>query len=500
MNSYNIKHEVSDPAFYDPLISEQKKHLRQNPDDTGEMVELGRLFEARIDMIKYFAGRQFVIRYFVPIYILLISGLIWFLHILNSGIAALPSLWKFFCQIFILAITGVIFSRLWLIRYPPSGSKYFKKAIALDPECADAYMYLGLIALRRHQKKKACYYLERAVQLDANNKSRIEQELKSVYEKEFVSFFKKRPEKEIRQQEIIDHQLDQIRMLRQKNAGLEKRVESLSAKMGQAKWETGHKTKLVVKEMKDNISTIRRDYEKQIAELKQEAKEEAKVLAGRDFVRLTTEIMEAKAGMERQSLASASRAIENTIGKHIWEKLSERCRTYLATAEHVYTLLTEQEEKTDYSLVGMELCKALETEINKRLVEPFVMYLNGNESEFLKINQTGEKKDRPSYFTYLAMVVDRANYPEVKTLTLGQYHFILKRTLEDDYALSEYSDFLDRLYASSETVIGKAFLKKLETVVKKYRNTIAHESPMNKKQYDHLRKLVFSGKEALLKI
>jgi hypothetical protein len=34
----------------------------------------------------------------------------------------------------------------------------------------------------------------------------------------------------------------------------------------------------------------------------------------------------------------------------------------------------------------------------------------------------------------------------------------------------------------------------------KYRNTIAHGSPMSRKQYGHLRRLVFAEKEALLKI
>jgi len=89
-------------------------------------------------------------------------------------------------------------------------------------------------------------------------------------------------------QGIIDHQLDQIRQLRIKNTNLEKRVESLSAKIDQTKWQA----------------------------------------------------------------------------------FSEQTRLYLVTAEQVYTVLTEQEEKPDYSLVGMELCKALETEINQRRAIP----------------------------------------------------------------------------------------------------------------------------------
>jgi len=53
--------------------------------------------------------------------------------------------------------------------------------------------------------------------------------------------------------------------------------------------------------------------------------------------------------------------------------------------------------------------------------------------------------------------------------------------------------------ADSGTIIEKTFLKNLEIVTKRYRNTIAHNSPMNRKQYDHLRDLIFAGGEALLK-
>ena len=153
--------------------------------------------------------------------------------------------------------------------------------------------------------------------------------------------------------------------------------------------------------------------------------------------------MESKACLEQQSFAASGKIAENIMGKHLWRKLSDQTRTYIATTEHVYTFITEKDESPDYSMVGMELCKALETEINRRLVEPFPMYLNGNKSEFLRVSQTGEHKDKPSYFTYLAKVVDQPNYPEFNSLTLGQYHFVLKLTLENDYALKEYSKFLD---------------------------------------------------------
>jgi hypothetical protein len=491
------KYEVSDPGFYDSLIARQKKLACRNPNDAMEWVKLGGLCESKLDMTNCFAKRNLAIRYFIPGMILLFLLTVTYADHFFPNFFMLSSFPEVVISIFIV-ISAISFPYLWFLRYPPSGRKFFKKAFSMDPDCGDACMHLGLIALRRHQKKKACRLLEQAVRLNVHNKNKIEHKLKSIYEKEFMSFFKEKSEKKIRQQEIINHQLDQIRRLRLKNANLEKRVATLISKVEQARWETGRKAKLMNKEVKDYIGLIRKDYEDQIAAIKQEAREEAKELAERDFARLSMEILESKADLEVQSLAMAGQRVQEKMGKCSWKALPEETRSYLATAEQVYTVLTEQEEKPDYSLVGMELCKALETEINQKLVEPFTNFLNGNKQEFLKTNQTGEKQGRPIYFTYLAKVVDQVNYPKVQSLTLGQYHFILKLTLEEDYALKDYGSFLDTICTASGAVIGKMFMEKLETVVKRYRNVIAHRSSMNKKQYAHLKELVFSGNSSLL--
>lgn len=361
-------------------------------------------------------------------------------------------------------------------------------------------MYLGLIALRRYQKRKGCELLEQAIGLNVNSK-KIERELKTIYEKEFMAFFNKKSEKEIRLEALVDSQMKQIKEFRSKVYSLEGLTESLGNRASQAKWEVTHKTKLLTREMKERIEVIQKDYEKQIEDMKkaEDLEEEKKELAERDFLRLTTEVMEAKVELEGRSLEKASKDVEDVMGSHLWDALLPQTRTYLSTAEHIFKVLIEEREKPDYSLVGMELCKALETEINRTLVTPFLQYLNGNEKDFLNVNRVGESKGKPLYFTYLAKMVDRDNFPGMKSLTLGQYHFLLERTLKGEYALSEYSDFLNQVCPTPETGIDKGFLKRLEKVTKKYRNTIAHESAMNRSQCDRLRNLIFAGESALLK-
>ena len=495
------KHPVTDPAFYDRLIKKQKQCVRDKPACAGSWLEMGRLHEAKIEMIHSFAKRHFFIRHFIPIYLLLVSVVVF------SGVSIFSGPFPFLSSTHTVLISllmifiSIVMGWIWSLRYPPSGWKYFSKAVSFDPYCAEAYMHLGLIALRRYQKRSACQYLEQAIKLNVNNK-KIEQELKSVYEKEIMAFFKGKSEKKAKLQEIIEHQVGEIRELRSKVSSLENLNESLNDRADQAKWEVSHQTRSSAKKMKEQIETIQTEHEKQVASMKMsnEAGNEEKESAQKAFVNLTTEIMEAKAELNGMPLSEAKRSLEDIMGQHNWQALSEQTRTYLATAEHTFNLLKEGEEDPDYSLVGMELCKALETELNKRLVEPFIGYMNGNKSEFLRINQTGKSKGKPTYFTYLAKVVDSVNYPHMDSLSLGQYHFVLRLALDGDYALSEYADFLGEICTGSGGIVGKAFLGKLETVTQRYRNAIAHQSPMTKKQYEDLSALVFAGDEALLKV
>ena len=497
MAFHRKKHPVSDPAHYDSLISAQIKRARQNPDNAEEWLKSGRLCEARIEMIRNYGRRMPAVRYFALIYLalILLSIVITTRFFPNLVLFPLPYIVSLIiCTIFLV----FMLVRLWFLRYPPSGRRYFKKAVRIDPFCVEAYMQLGLIALRRHQKRWGCQMLEKVHQLNGDNRQ-VERKLKSVYEKEFVSFFNRKSHGMIGQERIITRQFEEIKMLRSKVASLEALKGRLSERASQAKWKTDHTEKRLNKEMTARITAIKRNHEAEIGAIRSKGSvEEEKELAQREFLRLTTEIVEAKAETEGRSLHEASEGVREIMGSHMWISLLEHTRTYLATAEHTFQLLSGNRDDPDFSLVGMELCKALETEINRVLIEPFPEYLNGNGEEFLIINEIGAAKGKPLYFTYLAKVVDMENFPGITSLTLGQYHFVLKKTLDQDYALKEYGDFLGWVAHSSKNVIGKPFLNKLETVTKRYRNAIAHGSPMTQKECYHLRKLIFAGRNSLL--
>jgi|APSaa5957512622_1039677.scaffolds.fasta_scaffold33658_1 hypothetical protein len=498
MAFHRKKHPVSDPAHYDSLISDQTKCARQDPNNTEEWFKLGLLCEARIGMIRNFSRRVPPIRYFIPLYLTLILFSIVITTHFFPNLVSIPVPYIAFliiCTIFLV----LMLVRLWFLRYPPSGKKYFKKAVRIDPSCAEGYIQLGLIALRRHQKRKGCGMLEKALQLNGDNQ-KIEKELKAIYEKEFVVFFNRKSQRVTRQEKIVARQNEEIKALRSRIASLESTKGRLNERADQAKWEAAHTAKRLKKEMTDRVAAIRTEHKVEIGAIRASKNlvEEEKELAQKNFIKLTTEIVEAKTEIEGRSLQDASEDVRVMVGSNLWFSLLEQTRNYLATAEHTLKLLIGNRGDPDYSLVGMELCKALETEINRSLIEPFPEFLNGNDEEFLIINEIGAAKGKPLYFTYLAKVVDMENFPGITSLTLGQYHFVLKKTLDQDYALREYGDFLEWVAHSSKTVIGKTFLKKLEIVTKRYRNAIVHGSPMTRKECYHLRKLIFAGRNSLL--
>jgi len=491
----NTKFEVSDPAFYDTLISDQKRKVRRDLNSAEKWLELGRLQEAKVEMTKCFVEKSFMIRWLVVFtYALFLSaslGLYFapfdLFHVLS---------WKITMPAFIFCLISLIYSAS--ARYPRSGDRYFKKAISLDPELADAYMYLGLIALRRHQKKRAYSLLEEA--LKKGGGKNIERELKTVYEKEFTIFFDKKTKKEKELQCTITPLLNENITLKAEVANLKNRNAAVTKKAHHSKLEAGRIMRRSETDMADRFEEIRQNYEKQIVDLEQamEAEEEEKEIARKNVSNLTLEIMEAKALDEKMSFEQSAKTVEDIMGTPAWLKLSDQTRSCLVTAEHAFSLLDKSSEDTDFSLVGMELCKALETEINKVLVQPFAKSLNGRHEEFLRVNQTGDQKGKPIYFTYLAKVVDNTSYPEIYSLTLGQYLFSLKKTLEGEYALDEYGNFLDKISGTTGIGAWRIFLQKLKIVTNEYRNSIVHHAHMNIGQYEHLRELAFKGKNSLL--
>ena len=489
--------EPSDPSHFNPLIRKQKRYLKDSSNAPKDWIKLGCLYEERASMTSRICRDNLLLSYmYVPIILIIF---LYILFLFKTGLFNLFLINNPLLFVISTSTTALILIGLLFIRYPRSGSRCFKKALALDSNCGEAYMHLGFIALRKHQKQKAGRLLEHALQLGVDDK-RIKKELKFIYEREFIKFFDTKKEKEKKQQGIIESQLEQINSFQAEIHLLKTNVAILKSQAKQTLSKARQNVKTKSRKMNSQISDFKKGYETKISEIEKEKKRLSEGPEPVIYVNLVNELYESEIKTEHLSYYQVAEDLKKGLELDYWQSFSKQTKCYLVTAEQTYLAFLKSGEVKDFSLIGLEYCKALELEINKRFITPFINYIKDDKEEFLKICKTNEKNNKPKYFGYLPMIVDEEHYPKITFLTLGQFNFLLKRCLKGEYAFRKYKSFLEEKSSFNEFSFIKIFQEKLSIIVRKYRNAIAHQSPMNRKQCEHLRELIFFEKNSLLKI
>ena len=493
------ENDLSDPSYFNPIIARQKKFLKINSDDPKEWVKLGGLYEDRASMVDRIIRRSFILRAIcIPTFLIFFFCTLFLYKISPHNFLMIDNPLILISLLLIMALTLV---GVFLLRNPRSGSSFFKKAIVLDQKCGEAYMHLGFIALRRYQKRKAYCLLEHALELQVDDK-RLKKSLKTLYEGEFIKFFNAQRDGDKKKQEAFDSQQEQIKKLQSEIHLHKTNIDILKSKTKQTLCNVKRDVKFKSKELDNQIFAVKKNYqekivkiEKEKAELKRENEVDPVI-----FVNLSDELFESELKIEQLSFQQTVENIKNTVELDLWQSLSRQTKFYVVTAEQTFSIFSKSDDIKDFSLIGLEYCKALELEINKKFTAPFSEYIKERKEQFLKIDQTGERNNKPKYSSYLSMVVDEKNYPSINSLTLGQFHFALKQSLKNSYNLQEFRQFIDGLFSDRFKATPFLFSEKLGVVVKRYRNVIAHLSSMNRVECGHLRELIFFGNDSLLRI
>lgn len=490
--------EFSDPSQIAPLIGEQKKRVKSDPKNAEEWIKLGELYEERIQCISSIADKSILIRYCGVFIIGIIS--VFSLVLLYFNFPTFQNNTPFYIPA-MLGLLVIVSFYIFRLRYPRSGERFFRKAIKLDPTAGNAHLNLGLIYLRRFQKRKAFKHLEKAFSLETNHKN-IKRFLKSVYEKEFFNFFQNQKSTETKKQEIIDSQQKEFEVLNSRMFILKTNNSILEAKLKQIRSVANKNTRQRLKESSEQYENEIQTLHKKIESLEREVKnlrsrEESDPIV---YVNLGQELLQEEVKNEDLTFLTSSISQGYGIELDLWRTLSKRTRFYLMTAEQTYLALSKTTENVDFSLVGLEWCKALELEINNRFVLPFISYIAVEKKSFLKENTVGKKKNKPKYFSYLPLVVDEIHYPNITTMTLGQYDFLLKNSLKGEFSLRFYKQFLMSNLKDLSPNLIRSFQEKLSNVTRNYRNVIAHGSLLSERECNYLRKLLFLEEDALFKI
>ncbi len=153
-----------------------------------------------------------------------------------------------------------------------------------------------------------------------------------------------------------------------------------------------------------------------------------------------------------------------------WDRLQANSQIYLASAEHLFDVLTES-GSSDLSPFVLQYCRALENELLQRI---FIPYHDDFHSRIAGVDKfLASDLDRDNVRPF-ARAIQRDN----RDHTLGTMARILGmlrpggNTMASSPLLSDFSDFVTS--ALGQTPTSREFVAHLEKVVTDYRNRSAH--------------------------
>lgn len=178
-----------------------------------------------------------------------------------------------------------------------------------------------------------------------------------------------------------------------------------------------------------------------------------------------------------------------------WDELDSLTRKFIPLAEFLYSKL-QKYEKTDYSPVILELCRAIENEFLLKIFTKYTIDLvdrKGRDiADFLMIDKASvELKDKTGQFVKAVNKAARTRKPEY---TLGQMNMIL--TFAGDVQLVKKSpllkDFVEYLEKNTEAknLLDAKYIKKVNDIVNKYRNPSAHPEFMSLEKANECREIM----------
>lgn len=178
-----------------------------------------------------------------------------------------------------------------------------------------------------------------------------------------------------------------------------------------------------------------------------------------------------------------------------WEEFDSLTKQFIPLAEYLYSKL-QKYEKTDYSPVILELCRAIENEFLIKIFRKYTLDLvsrkEGKIDDFLMVDRASyELKDKTGQFV---KVVSKASKNKKPEYTLGQMNTIL--SFVGDSSLVKKSpllkDFQEYLKKNTEAkrLLDINYTKKINDIVNKYRNPSAHPEFMTMEKANECREIM----------
>jgi tetratricopeptide (TPR) repeat protein len=377
-------------------------------------------------------------------------------------------------------------------RWKNKSIEIYDKLINAEPNRIEHYAGKTALLLKMGNFKEASRTLKKAFELAPNNttlkamnkyiKKHRQYKAKSVEEelKEIEGILIKQKEKNKRRIESLNAEVERLKKEKRR---LKKEVSSLSSK-----------SEDLVKRLKG----IKHRYKKQMKEIlllkNKEEKEKRLEEANLKVIECAHQVVKEQVKAEKEDLKKVELKLKNKIGIKEWNTLTKDSRHFFVTAEFLYSLGKQKE--IDFGLISVELSKAIEVELNDKLINQFCRYLktNGKEEQFMKENLKKTCNGKPKYYTNLAYLVDNKNYPDIKNLSLGQIKNLLEDAIKGYIGTSTFRVFIESHLSIPEYFLSKRrFPKVLEIISTKYRNPFAHSKSLDINAFELFHSELFQG-------
>jgi hypothetical protein len=159
--------------------------------------------------------------------------------------------------------------------------------------------------------------------------------------------------------------------------------------------------------------------------------------------------------------------VETEIGSINWRKLEEKSKLFITTAEVLREFLQVFNDNLDYSPPTLNYCKAVENELNEKLLFPFKKYY---ESKQIKLRNS-------DYESKLFFVITNDDLK----LTLGEHVFILRRIVNNKQLTNIELEYKRFIMISNPSSLGR-LNQRINIITKYYRNPSGHTEVMDQKK------------------
>ena len=188
--------------------------------------------------------------------------------------------------------------------------------------------------------------------------------------------------------------------------------------------------------------------------------------------------------LSRGDIFGYEKHLVGKLGEGTWNTCRNETKLFLLTAEYLYNTT---DPRADFSGAMIEYCKALEVELNGRILDRLIPYIVKNVAK--RYVAAGRQKVGPNDLTRLTL----GAFPYL--LARSWFSELTRRTYSNSQYDEDFTDFFDSQYSGSLILTNDERRESLAITIQTiadYRNGAAHMRGVTKSEATKIRKVIIN--------